>query len=297
MTFEKLKKRSSDLIMKINTAVRMNDKQLELELKKELYKTKLEALELIGQEEKRAGVTARALRDTVNSRPTVVRYATGVLPLDAALCGGIEQGTFIQLAGQSFSGKTHLVVEILANISIYAKSVFFNFEMGESRIIQRVNKLFNHENQWDNLIIDSTTFSLKDLIMEITLYARDGIKFFAIDSKMKIDVNYEKDEHKKFAAISKELARLAQQKEIIIILINQMSEDDIKNKRLAFKGSGDQLYDTDIALFYVLNKDNASARTLICTKNRQDEKTFSLDLQLDANNKTILLSSRYQYAN
>jgi len=297
MTFEQLKKKSSDLTMRIDSAIRMDDKKLELELKKELYRTKLEALELIGQEEKRAGVTARVLRETVKNRPVIARYSTGILPLDSALCGGIEQGTFVQLAGQSFSGKTHLVVEILSNISAYTKSVFFNFEMGESRIIQRIDRLFQHEAQWDNLIIDSTTFSLKDLIMEITLYAREGIKFFAIDSKMKIDVHYEKDEHKKFSAISKELARLAQQKEIIIILINQMSEDDIKNKRLAFKGSGDQLYDTDIALFYVLNKDDETTRTLMCTKNRQDENSFTLKLQLDANNKTISASDSYRYAN
>ena len=281
--------------MRIDTAIRMNDKKQELELKKELYRTKLEALELIGQEEQRAGVTARALRDTVRKRPVITRYATGVMPIDNALEGGIEAGTFVQIAGQSFSGKTHLIIEMLSNVATYNKAVFFNFEMGENRIIQRVSKLFQHETQWDNLIIDSSTFSLKNLVMEITLYAREGIKFFAIDSKMKIDVNHEKDEHKKFSAISKELSRLAQQKEIIIILINQMSEDDIKNKRLAFKGSGDQLYDTDIALFYILNKDDETTRTLICTKNRQDEKLFQLKLQLDANYRTISATDIYRY--
>ena len=60
-----------------------------------------------------------------------------------------------------------------------------------------------------------------------------------------------------------------------------MNEEDIKNKRLALKGSGDQKYDSDIILFVVLeeDKDNLKKvedrkRFLICTKNRQTESTF-----------------------
>ena len=61
-----------------------------------------------------------------------------------------------------------------------------------------------------------------------------------------------------------------------------MNEEDIKNQRLAFKGGGDQLYDTDLALFYQFKKDKDTppqywGRKLTCTKNRQDDILFDLD--------------------
>jgi hypothetical protein len=66
-----------------------------------------------------------------------------------------------------------------------------------------------------------------------------------------------------------------------------MSEEDIKGKRLAFKGSGDQQYDSDISLFYVLDE-KTEERTLICNKNRTiNERTFKVKLVLDSNGRTV----------
>ena len=56
---------------------------------------------------------------------------------------------------------------------------------------------------------------------------------------------------------------------------------------MAFKGSGDQLYDTDLALFYLVEKDDLTHRILKCRKNRQDENNFTLDLELDSRGKTV----------
>ena len=65
-------------------------------------------------------------------------------------------------------------------------------------------------------------------------------------------------------------------------------KDDDKTGRHSFKGSGDQLYDTDLALFYVIDPKNINVRKLVCRKNRQDENNFTLTLRLDHNNKTVL---------
>ena len=101
---------------------------------------------------------------------------------------------------------------------------------------------------------------------------------------MKLNIKGDHQDYQKFSMISKRLAELSQKQEVIIFLINQMNEEDIKNKRLAFKGSGDQKYDADIALFYV--KDKEGNRKLICNKNRQDETEFSIDFILDENGRT-----------
>ncbi len=254
-------------------------------LKKEMYSNKIKMIEIITIAEKRAGITARELKRLVELRPKVPRYETGIKSLDDNLLGGIEIGTFVQLAGESGVGKTAITLEILTNIANYNKSVFFNFEMGDTRIVKRLYRLLENEQQWDNLIIDNDSRNLDTLCNEITLYARDGVKFFTIDSKMKIEVSGNKADFQKFSEISNRLAKLAQKLDIIVFLINQMSEDDLKNKRLAFKGSGDQKYDSDISLFYVM--DEEGNRKLICSKNRQDERLFSIELHLDDNGKTV----------
>ena len=249
-------------------------------------KKKLEALEAkrITVKDTKA-VSAYDLIADVENRPNVPRYETGVIPLDAALNGGIEIGSFIQLAGASFSGKTHLTIEILSNIAQFKKVMFFNFEMGDRRIAHRFSKTLLTEEAKKNMMIHNSDRELSHIVQEIKIGAKNGIKFFGIDSKMKIDVSSEKDDHKKFSKISATLSKLTQENEIIIFLINQMSEEDDKNNRLAFKGSGDQLYDTDIALFYLVDKEEN--RTLHCRKNRQDETNFKIALTLNEHGSTI----------
>ena len=98
---------------------------------------------------------------------------------------------------------------------------------------------------------------------------------------MKLTGGKGREDYQKYSDISTRLSEFAQTKDVIIIFINQMNEEDIKNKRLALKGSGDQKYDSDIIFFVVLedDKDNTKKmedrkRFLICTKNRQTETTF-----------------------
>lgn len=281
---EQLDLRNKELAALIEKAERENSPE-RYKLKKELYENKIKMIEIITVEEKRAGITARELKRLVELRPKVPRYETGVEPLDRELNGGIEIGTFVQLAGESGVGKTHLTLEILSNIANYSKSVFFNFEMGDTRIVKRLNRLLKNDAQWDNLIIDKDSRDIDTLCNEIILYAREGVKFFTIDSKMKIEVGGNLEEHQKYSSITSRLAKLSQQHDIIIFLINQMSEQDIKNRRLAFKGSGDQQYDSDISLFYI--KDKEGKRFLVCNKNRQDEREFKVELYLDENGRTV----------
>lgn len=290
MNFENIKEledRNKELARLISNSESAGNFDETLKLKRELFTNKLKMIDMITTEERRNGITAAELRRLVASKPSIPRYELGITPLDEALHGGVEVGSFIQLAGSSGAGKTYLTLEVLSNVVNYSKALFFNFEMSDTRIINRLNSLLVNTDQWDNLIIDNDSRELTALCNEITLHARDGIKFFVIDSKMKIYIKNEKmADHQKFSMITKELSRLAQKLDIIVFLINQISEDDLKTKRLAFKGSGDQMYDSDLALFYVLNDEGA--RTLICTKNRQDDNLFAIPLELNTRGRTVL---------
>lgn len=292
---DNLKRETEIIANAIANAEATQDWELVISLKREYHSKKLEMLDEIESESAiESTVSAKDLKRMVDSRPKVPRYETGIHALDECLKGGIEIGTFIQLAGESFAGKTHITLEILSNISSYKEVLFFNFEMGDIRISHRLTRLLKTPAQWENFRVNSKARKLSDIIKEIKNTARRGVKFFAIDSKMKIEVPEEKDDYKSFNKISKELAKLAQQEEIIIFLINQMNEEDQKNNRMAFKGSGDQLYDTDIALFYMVDKkgddDRNWGRTLVCRKNRQDEINFRLPLKLNYEGRTVGLS-------
>lgn len=247
-----------------------------IKLKREIYNNKIKLLDLISMKEQRFTISARELRDKVNSMKPAIRYETGVYLLDEKLKGGFEVGSLIQLGGVSGAGKTTLFLDIVANIAKYSKSIFFNFEMGDRRIVKRLTSKLKENQQWDNLHINSDTRNVDDLIMEITILADEGVKFFAVDSRMKLNLSGSEAEYQKIAKMSEKLSECAIKNDIIILMINQISEENIKNKRLSFKGSGDQMYHTDMALFIVINEDDS--RTLICPKNRQDEFTFKIDL-------------------
>jgi KaiC/GvpD/RAD55 family RecA-like ATPase len=230
----------------------------------------------------KATVTAKVLRDKIRNTPRPPKYETGIYGLDFALKGGIELGSLVLLAGQSFVCKTHLTIEILSHVVKHNSAVFYNFEMGDIRIIDKLEKQFESQSQWDNLIINSEDRELGLLCSDINIHAKQGIKYFAIDSRMKIDVKGNEPEYQRISKITKELSRVAQKNDIIIFLINQMSNDAIANKTFTFKGSGDAIYDTDLAFFYLKDPDS-NERALVCTKNRQaDGNEFKLKMELSS---------------
>jgi len=280
--FSELKTRNKQLSNEITNAENLRNEDEAIELKKELYKNKIEMLDLISYKNKKTSISARELMDKVKSMPFATRYATGLHYLDNNLklnqsdIGGFEVGSLIIIGGQSGAGKSHILLEMLSNISKYSKCVFFNFEMGDRRLDVRLKRLLKTDDQLNNFTINSESRDLDDLLMEINLLADDGVKFFAIDSRMKIIVKGNEAEYQKIASITKRLSEVAIKNDIIIILINQISEDNLKTKTLAFKGSGDQLYDADMAFFLTIEDDDS--RLLICKKNRQDEFLFTVEV-------------------
>ena len=239
---------------------------------------------LITVTDKRNGISAKELIAMVKDRPPAIRYSTGISPLDRELNGGFAVGSLVILGGGSFTGKTFITLEMLTNISEYSKTVFFNFEMGDTKIADRLNRMRLSNNQLTNLIVDKDSRNITDIETEMILYARSGCKFFVIDSKMKIDVSGNMSQNDKSSHITNTLSRIAQKYDIIIFLINQISEENLKSGYFGFKGSGDQLYDADYALFYT--KDDKGNRFMTCTKNRVDEKEFRVGLKL-VDGKTV----------
>ena len=217
------------------------------------------------------------LEKRVALKPKVPRYETGLEWFDRHT-GGIEAGTFINLAGQAFGGKTTMVLKILANISEYKETVLFSFEMYENKLVKRLQHL--NDTQKHNLLIVQTQYKIEEIDAIVRKKAKDGVKFFAIDSRMKVQISIDGKEYQKIAYLSNHLSKLCQELGIIIILINQISEDNLKTGRLSLKGSGDQSYDSDMMLYIIVKKekDGEEKRLCICDKDRDGGKKWVEDI-------------------
>jgi KaiC/GvpD/RAD55 family RecA-like ATPase len=200
---------------------------------------------------------------------------TGLPFIDNAFDGGFETGNFINLVGESGAGKTTLGIHILANISKERQVVFFSLEMGIRRSIAKISRFIETEEQKNNLIIDFDSREIEVILKQIKIYTDDGIKFFFIDSKMKLDSNRYSKEYDKIAYISGQLSKITQELDVTIMLINQIGEEDARSGRVSLKGNNDQRFDSDIILVYKKDDKDNNTRLFQVFKNRQNEREFT----------------------
>ncbi len=242
-----------------------------------------------------------AVKERIENRKKPKRIETGITELDRELVdnkmkmnnisGGFTLGNFIQIAGSRGSGKSSIMMKILTGFSNYEKTCWFDFEMGESRVVEKLHD-FTHND--DNLLYYSSSRKLEDVVSEIKLLNAIGVNHFVIDSAMKITVP-NLDNYNRFSAISSELSELTSSLNINIYMINQMSQESEKTGILAIKHGNDAEYDADF-IFYIMKmkaKDrndkfindsfgmpvyDENNRLLKCTKNRQDDRLFSISI-------------------
>ena len=292
-----MQKKLQDILKEIKEIrKRLSEDPENLDLKRRLYKKKIEAIDLIKQEKTQRAISAKEL--LAKGEIIIQRYATNIPTLDKALDGGIPLGDFIQLAGASGAGKTSLALKIMSELSKKEKVVHFDFEMGEFKLAKKLKKYLLSEQQLENYLIDFSSYKLDELINEIELYSKEGIKFFLIDSKMKIEVPGITTAYDVSRIISKELQRLTRENNITIILINQLSESAIKEGIATLKGGNDQKYDSDTILilykYYPVTEENMerkknglplkadpTRRQLFIAKNRLGEDEKSYDIYID----------------
>jgi len=262
------------------------DVQKALEYKKLKLQKELEYISLVEEQKEIKTIT---LSEFMNKEfKDVEKVKTYIRAIDEHI-GGMPVGVMVQFAARSYAGKTTTLMRIALNIAKSEKVVHFNYEMSEMilhRTYKEMIKSFVEPRQLDNLILPVEPSSkLEDLIKDIKLlHYREKVRFFIIDSRMKIRTD-EKTAKEAATRISKELSELVRELGITIILINQLSEEAIKENRIVLKESGDQFYDADIVfgLGYKYKLDEKGkliknelgqpeiyhdVRKLICEKNR-----------------------------
>jgi len=170
----------------------MSERSEELKLKLiSRIKRDTELLAELTPKDEKVIETFKELKERVSKKPKIPKYETGVEWLDRRT-RGIEAGTYINLAGQSFSGKTTLALKILTNISEYKKAALFSFEMYEDKLVKELPNLTI--NQEKNLLIIQKQYELYEMDGTIRSLSSQGIRFFVIDSRMKVKVSIEGQE-------------------------------------------------------------------------------------------------------
>lgn len=245
-------------------------------------------------------IPIKIIKERVRTKPKVKRIETGIRELDYELVteemktrgikGGLALGNFIQIAGSKGVGKSTFMLKMITGFSNYEKVCWFDFEMGEDRVVKKLED-FTHND--DNLLYYASSRTLDDVISEIKLLNASGVNHFVVDSAMKIRVS-NTDRYEKFSTISGELSALTSALGINIYMINQMSQTAERDGILSIKHGNDAEYDADFMLF-ILNKPlikdgknvydelgimkiDDSCRMVRCTKNRQDERLFTVTI-------------------
>ena len=97
----------------------------------------------------------------------------------------------------------------------------------------------------------------------------ENIRVFSIDSLMKIKVTDNAlKQAEKLSFISSTLSKLCQELGIILFLIVQVSNQDLRTGFMGIKGSGDIEYDADYMFFLTIDKKDSQLRNIVCKKDR-----------------------------
>lgn len=160
------------------------------------------------------------------------------------------------------------------------KVCFFSYEMYEKILIRKFKFA-----SWDvlkNIQIYQDGAQIDKIAARIRKLSKKGYKIFAIDSRMKIRVSNEKaSEYEKNNEISSKLSELTRTLGVIVILINQISEADLKAGRNSLKGSGDQVYDSDMIIYLKATTNDRKEvvkREFEMAKDRIGERLFKVNI-------------------
>ena len=215
--------------------------------------------------------------DYYATRPEQPKFKSKISFLDSVFDGGIEVAQLVLISGDPEAGKTTLGLQILENISHYAKVGFFSFEFTIEQYI-RAKQSERKPPNLENMYIINEGYELYTIAQNIKNLYRQGVKVFLIDSQMRITSpngrNMEEEESLKFSL----LAKLCHSMGILVFLIVQTSKSDRDNPMGSKKGGHEASVIIRIehckAEIEALREFSENSRMVILKKNKQTGKHF-----------------------
>ncbi len=185
----------------------------------------------------------------------------------------------ILISGDPEAGKTRLCLQILENLAISNKVCFFCFEFTAEQYI-RTRLKEDKRDSFANFYLINEGYDIAEVANNIRQLYKDGVKFFLIDSQMRLSApqgrNMEEEETSKFST----LAKLCHSLGIVIFLIIQTSKSDRDNPTGSKKGGHEasiifrveRIKPEKDDLLQRGNEYDDKARKLLNSKNKQTGK-------------------------
>jgi DNA repair protein RadA/Sms len=226
------------------------------------------------------------------TQPPMPKFDTGVTIIDQGL-DGLEAGQLILVGGDPEAGKTVLSVQILKTIAKYSKAVFFSFEFTVRHFVKK--QAYIEGKEWvqtqNNLVVINEGYGIDEVAVKVKKYAKEGVKFFVIDSQMRLEADQgrtvEEEETRKFSV----LAKLAHKLELVIILVFQSSKagdnSPLGSKKAAHESSVTFYLSFPPECVKRHEKDGIEYRWFEVRKNKQNGKRFKELVRLNTRDQTF----------
>ena len=115
--------------------------------------------------------TIQELKKKYPQNTNTTKTPTGILPLDYVLRGGIVAPTFVQLAGESGSGKTTCALSLAKNFVKKGQNVLYlNFEQSVIQVLAEDMGLFKYPEEQFCMLAPATIAESEDIIRKL-IYA------------------------------------------------------------------------------------------------------------------------------
>ena len=246
--------------------------------------------ELVGMEEGSGIVMPKTMAQAITEYDSMIeptKISTGIRKIDEMLMGGFEAAQLVHVGGEKNVGKTTLMKQILYNTSAGIDSLFFSFEMPAWKMAKYTKRMTGAADLNRYRIIDTQMMRSRD-VMDVArmirmMWRRYGIRFVLIDSKMKLT-------HKTFKGSSDSdrkgdidavLNAVVQETGIVLMMITQLSKNDVENGTMSNYGSGLSDYEADMQIMLYHSKDTPGAVEAKITKERQEVQHAPVLLWLD----------------
>lgn len=205
---------------------------------------------------------------------------TNIPIVDKALCGGLELGSIVQLVGESSTGKSTLVMQIVSNLCKQNKKVLYIDSEGsvskglleELEIYNDSNFLYVRENEFKKVedIIDNIINSNECSFIVVDSLAcliHEGFTNIEKNKKISITTNNTSYSSKALTAFMHKYNAIAKLKNICFIMINQYrNKVDMKQGTIQkIYGAKNVVYNCDCILNITPIKqigDNAKFKSL-----------------------------------
>jgi len=231
--------------------------------------------------------------------PPLPKIPTGVPFVDSFLDKGIEAGKFVLLFGDPEAGKTSLGVQILRNISLRHKVLFFPFEFSSREFVER-NKKYSHfpngKPRFDknNFLVNDTANNLVDLEIQIKKFALDGGRVILIDSQTKVENTKnsgtsEERETEKFSV----LQTLAIRYDLSIFFICQQGKEDARSNIITPMKSKIGAHLAHIIIYIEKPKDAEKGERIIYFKKNKQTGRDGESKPVKIDPKTLEFSGRH----